>query len=39
VDGMESVCIQVDPKVFSETIQCLRAVEDSMCGIPVMEEK
>ena len=37
VDGMESVCIQVDPEVFSETIQCLRAVEDSMCGIPVME--
>ena len=39
LQGMDSVCIQVEQTIFSQTIQQLKALEDSLCGVPIMEEE
>lgn len=38
LDGLHSVCIQVEEEVFWQTIKTMDQTEESLCGVPLMEE-
>ena len=39
LDGLRPVCIQVEEEVFWQAIKAMDQTEDSLCGVPLMEDE